>query len=571
MATIQFPWQKIAASPVEAGVTKQITDMTVGSNGLIYGISQGRIYFNNGSNPNWALAASSPYYTDVHRLTSLSDGSWLGINASGQYVTKTSIGASWQGPFPVAPTMLAAAGCKDGSIMFVADAGVSTGTKYNATKVAIPNSGGMIHATQVSDGTVFGVGKDNLVYVWDSLYGQWQKVPESGPVIAIAELSPTKLVALNKDYELCLARLNPSTATPSPTDPNANKLRILGQSFIEADNKIKLSLTYQMQFSSTEVRLDIGYIVAVTVEIPADIATQLQVLARRIRRVLGEITPGGQNMRVITVELLISKDDLVHPIESNRVFNDYRTSLSVALEVTSTIQSGTATVVKPVSLATGPSSALVLNGNDTHIELNAPLPLGAEVTFEAWMRGEPRGAYLFYLTDDARRRQFSAHVPYADGNIYFDAAADEGNNYDRIVKSVDAYDPNVWNHWAFVRNSNTGRMAIYRNGDLFLEQMGAMRVMASCNRLMIGADGDGNWHHLGAVSEVRLWSKERTAAEIKASMNKVIAAPDNGLVLCWSLDGCQAGQPVVDKSGGSRHGTIRGAVETTTAPSSLVY
>lgn len=215
------------------------------------------------------------------------------------------------------------------------------------------------------------------------------------------------------------------------------------------------------------------------------------------------------------------------------------------------------------------SAGLEFNGTDTHVILDAPLPVEAQVTLEMWARGVPKESLLFWLTDDDRRRQLSAHLPYIDGYVYFDAAADVNNNYDRILKSAAPHDPNAWNHWAFVRNSATGRMAIYKNGDLFLEVTGAIRTMTTCNRFVLGGDGEGNWRHAGAIAEVRLWNVERTAAQIKDNMTRVLQGPDTGLVLTWSLDGIQADGVVIDGSGSGRHGKLMGALKATTPPTAL--
>lgn len=219
------------------------------------------------------------------------------------------------------------------------------------------------------------------------------------------------------------------------------------------------------------------------------------------------------------------------------------------------------------------TSALAFNGVDTYIEVNAPLPFTTQITIEMWMRGVPKNAFLFFVTNDAHGRQLSAHVPYGDGNVYFDGGADAGNNYDRIIKGLTPIDDqNTWNHWAFVRNSDSGRMAIYRNGVIWLDQpSGCARPMAPCNRLVIGADGDGNWYHCGAISEIRLWNVERTAAQISDNMNRILTGvgADTGLIASYSLDAYQAGQLIGDRSGGGRHGTLHGAPVSVPAPRTL--
>jgi hypothetical protein len=114
-------------------------------------------------------------------------------------------------------------------------------------------------------------------------------------------------------------------------------------------------------------------------------------------------------------------------------------------------------------------------------------------------------------------------------------------------------------------------MAIYKNGVLFHEQAtGLTRSMAGCTRLVIGAAGDGNWPHAGAISELRLWNVERTAAQLNDNMKRVIAGAETGLIASYSLDGYQAGQPISDRSGGGRHGTVRGTSVSVAGPSALV-
>lgn len=224
------------------------------------------------------------------------------------------------------------------------------------------------------------------------------------------------------------------------------------------------------------------------------------------------------------------------------------------------------------TLPTATPTALAFNGVDTYIEVNAALPITTQSTIEMWMSGVPKEAFLFFLTDAAHRRQLSAHVPYSDGNVYFDSGADASNNYDRIVKAVTPIDDkSTWNHWAFVRNSASGRMAIYRNGVLWHEQAtGMTRAMASCNRLIIAADGDGLWYHSGAISEIRLWNVERTVAQINDNMKRVIPGADTGLIASYSLDGYQVGQSIIDRSGGGRNGIVRGTAVSVPGPSALL-
>lgn len=215
------------------------------------------------------------------------------------------------------------------------------------------------------------------------------------------------------------------------------------------------------------------------------------------------------------------------------------------------------------------STALVFDGWKNYAGLDAPLPLGAQVTLKMWVRGVSGGGFLFYLANETRRPQFSAQLTNRYDIVCFDAAGDSSGNVDHIEKAHPDVDSTAWSHWAFVRNSNTGRMAIYQNGELFAEGMGSTRQMASCNRIIIGADCDCKFFHMGEIAEVRLWNTERSAAQIKGNMNRAALGGELGLVLSWSFDGYKDNQPIMDGSGAGRHGVFRGISMNVPAPNAL--
>ncbi|MBK8263491.1 MAG: LamG domain-containing protein [Nannocystis sp.] len=185
----------------------------------------------------------------------------------------------------------------------------------------------------------------------------------------------------------------------------------------------------------------------------------------------------------------------------------------------------------------------------------------------------PRQAFLFYVTDDSHRRQLCASVPWSDGNVYFDGAADASNKFNRIVKALSPLDDQrTWNHWAFIYDQPQARMSIYKNGVRWWSEQGkATRPMAPCNRLVIGADGDAKGHFAGAICEVRLWSVTRTSTQIRENMVRRIPGADDGLIASYALDQfVQAGQSIPDRSGGGRNGVLRGTTVWALKPGALL-
>lgn len=204
------------------------------------------------------------------------------------------------------------------------------------------------------------------------------------------------------------------------------------------------------------------------------------------------------------------------------------------------------------------------------MKVNSPLPLSSLVTIEMWARGAPMQAFLFYLTDASHRRQLSASaLPWSDGNVYFDAAADASNNYIRCVKALSPLeDPRTWNHWAFLYDQPNRRMVIYKNGGRVFEEYKATRLMAPCNRLVIGADGDGKGLFAGAITEVRLWSVRQNVGR---DYYRRIPGAEDGLIASYALDQVvQAGESIPDRSGNGRHGVLRGTAAWALTPANLL-
>ncbi|MFE3849446.1 LamG-like jellyroll fold domain-containing protein [Flavobacterium sp. LB3P45] len=92
--------------------------------------------------------------------------------------------------------------------------------------------------------------------------------------------------------------------------------------------------------------------------------------------------------------------------------------------------------------------------------------------------------------------------------------------------------PNVWYHLAATFNRTTGVLKLYVNGILDGEISGisGLPTIPGVQSLKIGARGDDAGTRLsngGLIDEVRIWSMERSQAQILADMNKELSAQAN--------------------------------------------
>ncbi len=128
--------------------------------------------------------------------------------------------------------------------------------------------------------------------------------------------------------------------------------------------------------------------------------------------------------------------------------------------------------------STNYTSALVCEGNQNlalhsegggNIEIEQDINFeGDEISISLWYFGSerlPANTTIFEGVDSMNRRQVNVHLPWSDGNIYWDCGND-GSGYDRVSKFADEFDHiKKWNHWTFTKNATTGFMRIYLNGE----------------------------------------------------------------------------------------------------------
>ncbi|MFI5201742.1 MAG: LamG-like jellyroll fold domain-containing protein [Candidatus Kapaibacterium sp.] len=128
-------------------------------------------------------------------------------------------------------------------------------------------------------------------------------------------------------------------------------------------------------------------------------------------------------------------------------------------------------------------------------------------------------------------REINIHLPWSDGNVYWDCGGDSTGNFDRIQKAATKRQASgQWNHWAFTKNAVSGTMSIYLNGSLWLSDTGMHRPIHATEMLLGGAASSGiGWY--GDVRQFVLYNRALDSNEIGMIMRS-----DSGVSL-ESLNG----------------------------------
>ena len=203
-----------------------------------------------------------------------------------------------------------------------------------------------------------------------------------------------------------------------------------------------------------------------------------------------------------------------------------------------------------------------------------------EITVAFWAYGDPNempfNTYAFEGVDAENRRVVNCHLPWSNGQVYWDAGHDMTSSYDRInaTESFNDFAGN-WTHWAFTKNATTGDMAYYVNGELAMSGTGMTRSMAGIERFKIGGSAGNLFggRYDGMIDEFQVWTKSLSQETISEWMTKSVDAshPDySSLALYYDFEG-DSENTVVDQSPNGTNGTMMGLPSRVTLDGSEIF
>ncbi len=189
-----------------------------------------------------------------------------------------------------------------------------------------------------------------------------------------------------------------------------------------------------------------------------------------------------------------------------------------------------------------------------------------EITISFWQYGDPnyqpQSDYLFEARNAYNKRVLGSHLPWSNGNVYWDAGNTGNSSYDRIYKAANLSDyAGKWNHWAFTKNTQTGSMKIYLNGTLWHAGSGKTKPMTGITKFVIGASAIETSFYKGFINELRIWNKELSASEISDWMYKSIDSTHTSInnLICYYTFDEESGYVANDLSGVTGNAYLMGA------------
>ncbi|KPA12654.1 hypothetical protein MHK_007147 [Candidatus Magnetomorum sp. HK-1] len=177
-------------------------------------------------------------------------------------------------------------------------------------------------------------------------------------------------------------------------------------------------------------------------------------------------------------------------------------------------------------------------------------------TIEFWSKGssnldDQSKTFIFHAKNSSNKIMLNAHLPW-DRRVYFYAPYNCGiQNRIHIEVQQNVYKSN-WNHWAFVKDADTGIMNIYLNGDLLHNDPNMNMITkingADIHNFRLGGYDPPSQNYKGTIDEFRIWNIPRTQKEIQRDLN---------LVAYYNFDQT-SGSILPDISGNNNHGDLIG-------------
>ena len=172
----------------------------------------------------------------------------------------------------------------------------------------------------------------------------------------------------------------------------------------------------------------------------------------------------------------------------------------------------------PTTTTSGGGS-IAFDGVDDKCEFpTAAFVAGDALTLSLWYYGNsPHVNSTPIYVGQGLNRHFSIHLPWSNGNIYFDHMGITGGSR---LYSAGNNDSLGWHNWVFLTENNTSpeRQEIYRDGSLWASDSDAESYSGTHDVFTVGSK-DNNEYDNGTISSVKIYNRALTSAEILQNYN----------------------------------------------------
>jgi hypothetical protein len=158
--------------------------------------------------------------------------------------------------------------------------------------------------------------------------------------------------------------------------------------------------------------------------------------------------------------------------------------------------------------------ALSFDGTDDYLDISpSSIPTGNEITIEIVAANGNLQVNSIIAGGSGGNQDLSLHLPWSDGNVYWDA----GRPFNRIYKYAQPSEYQGNHYWVCTKNAFSGIMKIFLDGNLWHSGGGQTSSIPAMGEVNIGRYTNGSfrgYYYNGNLFVLNVYNKELTQTEI---------------------------------------------------------
>lgn len=174
--------------------------------------------------------------------------------------------------------------------------------------------------------------------------------------------------------------------------------------------------------------------------------------------------------------------------------------------------------------------SIVFDGTNDYTNVVPITGLSSQISINLWYNKtiSPTQSTIICGINSNLGREYNIHLPWSDSIVYWDCGSNGGTdagNFDRTSKSVTLAEYQGWHNWVFWKNSTSGLMKIYRDGQEWHSASGLTKPMVNTIAINIGRliSGDaypsGLYYDNCKIANLQIYNRALSAAEILQNYN----------------------------------------------------
>ena len=185
----------------------------------------------------------------------------------------------------------------------------------------------------------------------------------------------------------------------------------------------------------------------------------------------------------------------------------------------------------------GASKSLYFNGNNSEVHFGNLGPMPVKGAVEFWMKTNVNSGTKYIFSSSGINNNYKGVNIYQSGTYLYLRMGDDNASYYTFTITTNV-DYTKWHHVAVTWDKTVNQVSTCFDGIVTNNGSYNPRWVTNFSdvRLGIGYQSSTTYHYNGEIDELRLWTVNRTAAEISSYYRKGLFIPPAGLTGLWEFN-----------------------------------